>query len=153
MLNIFLIILFLLAVAVCILFIKRGKASSNNKAIGVIDGKLAPCSSKPNCVCSEFPDNASHYVEPINVKGVNTGQHFYRLRKAIEACGGKIQIDTDDYVAATFTSRIFKFVDDVEIRLDKEAQKLHIRSASREGFSDLGVNRKRVAKIIDAYKR
>lgn len=153
MLNKILIVFFLLILAVAVLFFFRGKASKNGKAPGLVESKLAPCSSKPNCVCSEYPDDSSHFVEPIDVSHVNTGQHFYKLRKAIEATGGKIITESELYISATYTSGIFRFVDDVEIRLDKEGQKLHIRSASREGYSDLGVNRKRVAKILEAYSQ
>ncbi|MCU7835372.1 MAG: DUF1499 domain-containing protein [gamma proteobacterium symbiont of Taylorina sp.] len=50
----------------------------------------------------------------------------------------------NNYLHATFTSSFFKFVDDFEVRVDHIALKLHIRSASRSGYSDFGVNKRRV---------
>jgi uncharacterized protein (DUF1499 family) len=55
------------------------------------------------------------------------------------------------YIAATFTSKVFKFVDDFEIRIDAEEHQLHIRSASRIGYSDLGVNRRRVEQFRELF--
>ena len=147
----FLIVFFILILAVVFMFFLRSKASKKGHAPGLVNGKLAKCSRKPNAVCSEYSDHTSHYVEPIDVSKVNMGQHFNKVLKAIEANGGVIVTQDDDYVAATFTSSIFKFVDDVEARLDKEEGLIHLRSASREGYSDLGVNAKRIAAIKDSY--
>ena len=55
---------------------------------------------------------------------------------------------TDRYLHATFTSRLFRFVDDVEFRVDESQGLLHFRSASRMGYSDLGVNRKRMQEFV-----
>lgn len=133
------------------MFFLRGKASKKGKPPGIVNGKLAKCSRKPNAVCSEYISDTSHYIEPIDVSKVNMGQHFYKVIQAIEANGGEIVTKNDHYVAAIFTSTIFKFVDDVEARLDKEEGVIHLRSASREGYSDLGVNAKRIAAIKASY--
>ena len=66
--------------------------------------------------------------------------------------GGIIHQDTDSYVAATFRSNIFRFIDDFEIRLDTENKLIHIRSASRVGNSDFGANRKRIEKLKALYE-
>jgi len=60
--------------------------------------------------------------------------------------GGVITSESSDYISATFMSSLFKFVDDVELR-PGAAGEVHIRSASRVGYSDRGVNRKRVDAI------
>lgn len=151
MLNNILIIVSILVLAVVVMFFFRGKASQKGVAVGLVDGKLSKCSKKPNCVCSEFPNDKSHFVEPIDVSQVNMGLHFHKVSKAIVANGGIIVEETDDYIAAKFTSGLFKFVDDVEVRLDKEAKVIHLRSASREGYSDLGVNAKRIEAIKSSY--
>ena len=151
MLNKFIIVLAVLILVVVVMFFLRGKASKNGRAPGLVDGKLAKCSRKPNAACSEFADDTSHYVEPIDVSKVNMGQHFYKVIKAIEANGGEIISKNDHYAAATFTSSLFRFVDDVEVRLDKDNGLIHLRSASREGYSDLGVNAKRIAAIKSTY--
>ena len=58
----------------------------------------------------------------------------------------------DDYLAVTFTSSIFRFVDDLEIRIDTDQQLIHLRSASRVGRSDGGVNRKRLERLKMAFQ-
>ena len=151
MFNKFIIVGAVLILLVIVMFFFRGKASKNGSAPGLVDGQLAKCSRKPNGVCSEFAYDTSHYVEPIDVSKVNMGQHFHKVIQAIEANGGEIVTKDDHYVAATFTSLLFKFVDDVEARLDKENGVIHLRSASREGFSDLGVNAKRINAIKASY--
>ncbi len=147
--KILLLVLFL-ALAVVIMFFFRGKASQNGQAPGLVGGQLSKCSSKPNCACSEYADDDIHFVKPIDIAGQNPAQVWSKLQKAIESTGGIIVESSNDYLAATYTSGLFKFVDDVEARLDIQNNVIHIRSASREGYSDLGVNAKRVAAIKSA---
>jgi uncharacterized protein (DUF1499 family) len=64
--------------------------------------------------------------------------------RIIKELGGEIVVATDEYVAATFSSSLFGFIDDVECRLDASPKRIQIRSASRVGHSDLGVDRKRM---------
>lgn len=120
-----------------------GKRPSN---LGVRDGKLAPCPSTPNCVCSQSED-AEHKIEPLTYK--STPQvAFSQLKQAIESQPRtKIITQSPNYLYAEFTSAIMKFVDDVEFYLDEDAKVIHVRSASRLGQSDLGVNRKRIETI------
>jgi len=65
--------------------------------------------------------------------------------------GGSVQLEKADYLAATFTSSLFRFVDDLELRIDTVQKTIHLRSASRVGHSDLGVNRKRVERLKNAF--
>lgn len=74
------------------------------------------------------------------------------LRRIIEAMPRvRIVRATDTELRAEFTSRLFRFVDDVDCLLDVSAGVIHIRSASRTGYSDLGVNRRRVEAIRAAF--
>ena len=73
------------------------------------------------------------------------------IAQIISDLGGKIAIQNDHYIAATFTSLVFRFVDDFEVRLDTEQRLIHFRSASRVGTSDFGVNRKRVAAVKQIF--
>ena len=66
-----------------------------------------------------------------------------RAVKTVQDMGGTIIIEETYYLHASFTSRIFRFVDDFELRLDVAQNVIQMRSASRTGYSDLGVNRKR----------
>ena len=67
--------------------------------------------------------------------------------------GGTIREESDTYLAATFSSAMFGFVDDLEIRVDSSQKVIHIRSASRVGYSDAGVNKKRAEQLKALYKR
>ena len=124
---------------ILLLFFLLGLKSQKGKARGVVDGHLAPPSSAPNCVSSELDVQPEKKVAPLNGS-------FAQIKEAITATGGTITSETDSYLSATYMSKIFKLVDDVEIRHDKE-NIWHIRSASRVGYSDRAVNRKRVESI------
>jgi uncharacterized protein (DUF1499 family) len=65
--------------------------------------------------------------------------------------GGSIKVEKADYLAATFTSSIFRFVDDLEIRVDPDKNQVQLRSASRVGRGDGGVNRKRIERLKRIY--
>ena len=69
------------------------------------------------------------------------------LQRILEDMGGVVESVQGNYMAATFRSPIFRFVDDFELRIDPASNLLHVRSASRVGTSDMGVNRKRVARF------
>lgn len=116
--------------------------------LGMQQGMLRPCPASPNCVCSEEHSQSSeqHAVEAIKA---NYGA-WKRLTTIITKQGGVIQQDSGSYLHATFTSPVFRYVDDVELRLDADQGLIHIRSASRVGRSDFGVNRKRVERIMQA---
>jgi uncharacterized protein (DUF1499 family) len=58
--------------------------------------------------------------------------------------GGKIMHEDDYYLWATFSTKIFRFVDDLELRMDENNGVIHIRSGSRVGYSDMGANRRRI---------
>ncbi|MCL1471465.1 DUF1499 domain-containing protein [Argonema antarcticum] len=120
-----------------------GKRPTN---IGVQAGKLAACPSSPNCVSSQSQD-AEHKIEPLTYNST-TVEAMAQLKKVIESEERtKIISETPNYLYAEFTSKLMGFVDDVEFYLDEAAKVIHVRSASRLGQSDLGVNRKRIETI------
>lgn len=119
------------------------------EGLGVVDGRLTPCPSSPNCVSSQSQD-ADHHVKPFQYKG-SFIEAKARLLQVIEGMARvRVRAVEDDYVRAEFTSRVFRFVDDVEFYFDRDHKVVHVRSASRVGYSDLGVNRRRVEKIRQA---
>ena len=130
----------------------QAQISRSGTVAGVIDGKLSACPDKPNCVCSEYPEHSAHAIEPIAMRDLSAALVLQKLKNIIEAQGGKIATTREDYVAATFASALFGFVDDLEIRIDAEVGVIHLRSASRVGKSDLGANRKRVEMIKKLYR-
>lgn len=109
------------------------------------EGALPPCPGRPNCVCSEDP-RPDFTVPPLAIDG-SADAARQRLEALVQAMGGRIERVAPDYLHATFRSRIFRFVDDLECRLDARAGVIHLRSASRVGYSDLGVNRRRVEEL------
>jgi len=113
--------------------------------LGVQNGKLAPCPTSLNCVSSQSQDS-SHAIEPLQFS--KPEEEFHRLRETIAALPeAQIITESDSYLYAEFTSALMGFVDDVEFYLDRDANAIQVRSASRLGESDLGVNRKRIESI------
>lgn len=124
------------------LFSFAGERPTN---LGVTDGQLAPCPATPNCVSSQATDD--HQIAPLRYTGDGT-KALTQVKQAIAALpGSEIMAESDDYLYAEFTSKLMGFVDDVEFYLDDAAGVIHVRSASRLGESDLGVNSKRIAAI------
>lgn len=112
---------------------------------GLMNDQLSPCPDTPNCVCSEDSSSPA-YIAPLSFSG--TAENAWQTVKyAVVAAGGIITIERPSYLQAHFTSRWLRFVDDVELRMDADNQVIHVRSASRVGHSDFGVNRKRVEKL------
>ena len=119
--------------------------ASNPPKVQLVDGRLRPCPNSPNCVSSES-DSASSRVEPLTFQGPPE-KAWSDLKETIREMGGKIEEEHEGYLWATFTSRVFRFVDDVEFRMVSTDGIIHVRSASRVGYSDLGVNKRRVEKL------
>jgi len=123
-----------------IYFFYLGYKSKTGTANGIVNSKLSACSKKPNCICTEFPTDKSHYTDAIKNQLINVEN----IVNAIELSGGVIIKNQPNYISATYTSNIFKYVDDFEVRIDTDNQLIHIRSASRVGHSDMGANLKRI---------
>lgn len=129
-------------------FILLQGCSSNMPNLGVTNGKLAACPSSPNCVSSQA--EGKHFIEPLVVKGTNAEAHD----KVVAVLGSlkrvKVVTNEEHYIHAEFTAAVFRFVDDVEFLFSEalgEGVVIDIRSASRVGHSDFGVNRKRMEAI------
>lgn len=114
--------------------------------LGQVDGTLAPCPDSPNCV-SSFAMDDGHRVEPLPAPSADPIGHW---AVRIEAQGGQVIQRDGQYLHAEFTSRIFRFVDDVELLWDGHSDIMHVRSASRLGWSDMGVNRRRIDELRDS---
>ena len=125
--------------------------ASNPPEVRLIDGRLRACPSSPNCVSSES-DVASSRVEPLTFQGTPETA-WGNLKETLRAMGGRIEEERDGYLRATFTSKVFRFVDDVELRMVSTDGIIHVRSGSRVGYSDLGVNRKRVEKLRTLFNQ
>ena len=109
---------------------------------------LEPCPDSPNCVSTLADTTDSlHFMEPVAVS-VPAPQVIEVVEAAVTLLGGKVTQRSSDRLAAVFTSRVFRFKDDVTFVVDTDTDQLHFRSASRTGHSDLGVNRKRMTALV-----
>jgi uncharacterized protein (DUF1499 family) len=130
-----------------------GNNSKTGKAPGLVAGRLSACPDKPNCVSSEFPDDTSHFISPLRYPASMEDEAMALIKGVIHEAGGKITAEEVGYLSATFTSTFFGFVDDVEGRNDRANHTIHLRSASRVGYSDFGANRKRVDLISGLFNK
>jgi uncharacterized protein (DUF1499 family) len=118
--------------------------------LGLRDGRLKPPTPTPNAVSSQAAD-AAHRVEPLHYAGDGDAA-FARLRDLVAGWPGAVIVsEVDGYLHAEFSTRWLRFVDDVELALDRPAGVIHVRSASRLGYSDLGTNRRRVEAIRERF--
>ena len=113
--------------------------------LGVKEGRLAPPKSTPNSVSSQAdPADKEHYIAPIAFKG-DAGTAMVAVRGAVESMrDANIIRQEGGYLYAEFRTKLMRFVDDVEFFFDAKAGLIHVRSASRLGRRDFGVNRARV---------
>lgn len=148
----FIIITALIIVAITLLFV-FGKYSQKGQAAGLVNASLTRCTTKPNCVCSEHIDDSEHYIEPVTHIQHADIKNMSKAISIIKQMNGTLQSVKKNYIAASFSSSIFGFVDDFEIRVDPQQRLIHLRSASRVGYGDGGVNRKRVEVFKSLYQQ
>ena len=116
--------------------------------LGVHDGRLAACKRSPNCVSSQAnPVDTEHYIAPLHAT-------IAQVRAAVRSMPRSTIIqDSPDYLYAEFRSALLRYVDDVEFYSDGSV--IQVRSCSRLGRRDFGVNRKRVEalrRLIEARR-
>ncbi|WFD10813.1 DUF1499 domain-containing protein [Tepidibacter hydrothermalis] len=120
------------------------------KNLGVKDGKLAKMPSSPNAVSSQT-DIEDKKVEPLKFNGdlEETKTKIINVINNYE--GTKIIKNEKNYIYVVFTTGGMKFKDDVEFYFDENSKLIHFRSASRVGYSDMGLNKKRFNEIQKYY--
>jgi uncharacterized protein (DUF1499 family) len=120
-----------------------GCSGTRPRDLGLQGGRLRPCPDTPNCVSSEVGTAPDKLVQPF---AAPSGRADFARLAALVAAWPRTEVITtsDGYLHAESTSLLLRFKDDVEFRLDSDARVIHVRSASRLGKGDLGVNRKRV---------
>ena len=121
--------------------------------LGVRDGKLKPPSMTENSVTSQaafYPDHPQREyanIAPLPLKGDGPAT-LAKIKAIVEGMeGAKVVKSEPGYLYAQFTTKLMKYVDDVEFWFDPAANVIHVRSASRVGRGDLGVNRKRIEAV------
>ena len=122
----------------------------SKKPIGIVDGKLHPCPKSPNCVSTQAIDE-KHKIEPINYSG-SLKDAKTKIMSIINSLKRfKIITNEENYIHIEFRTATFKFIDDVEFLFDDKEKVIHFRSRARMGYSDMGVNRKRMEEITKLF--
>ena len=114
-------------------------------------GKLSPCPKSPNCVSSLAVDK-EHFIAPIPYGGNNALTKHKLLEILNSFKRTRVVRIEGNYIQAEFVSSVFRFVDDVEFYLDDAVKVIQVKSASRTGYSDFGVNRRRVEMIRKKFE-
>jgi uncharacterized protein (DUF1499 family) len=116
-------------------------------AWGAAPSELPDCPATPNCVSSLPSADAEHRVPPLTIAG-SPEAAWNGLKQVLHDWKRMaVALETDNAIHAEATSAAFRFVDDVDFRLDPAQGLIHVRSASRVGYWDLGVNRRRVEEL------
>lgn len=115
--------------------------------IGLNNGSLMPCNDRANCAITQMVDDQRPNVEPINYSCSRKTAYDLIKQIVLGLARTKIITQKPDYIHATFTSWFWHFVDDVEFYFPENESVIHMRSASRTGTYDLGVNKRRLKKI------
>jgi len=119
-----------------------GEAPARPESVTSLPG----CPASPNCVGSGPGEDAVHAIAPLSFSG-DPAAALDRLKAVMAAEGGRLVREDGRYLHFEFSSRFLRFVDDVECLLDAEHRRIDVRSASRSGHSDLGVNRRRIERL------
>jgi uncharacterized protein (DUF1499 family) len=107
---------------------------------------LAACPSSPNCVSTQAQDEG-HAIAPIRYRK-SRAEAKEALKEIVRSLPRTKLVEEDEsYLHYEFTSLMLRFVDDVEFVFDDESKTIHFRSASRTGYGDLGVNRRRMEQV------
>ena len=157
--------LFLIAVGLVVLVVIAGQAGllgGQRPELGVVDGRLQPPSPTPNSVSSQthlqpgHPQAAYAAVEPLPLKAAGAAASLRVLVGVLQAMPGVTVVEQkDNYLRAQAQTRWLKFIDDLEFWIDPQVNpqqaRIEVRSASRLGRKDFGVNRARLEAIRNAY--
>ena len=130
-------------------FLILGGCTGASPELGLENGYLKKCPDKPNCVNSQVNDK-EHFIKPILVTStqIDTKKHILQILR--ESKRTEVKDVRNDYIRAEVSSAVFRFIDDVEFYFPETQSKemlIHVRSASRLGYYDFGVNRKRIEDI------
>ena len=129
-------------IVVAILFsLLLWKNLSMPKTTGLIDGRLQPCPTSPNCVCC-CHDGKEHYIAPLPFRSENTLDQIQEFISSHYIA--QVVQRTPNYLHIVVTTPTLRFKDDLEFAVNRENNSILVRSASRVGYSDGGVNRDRI---------
>ena len=115
--------------------------------LGVKNNQFQPCPDKPNCVSSFPKQGEKSYIEPIKIIS-NVERAKEKITKILQKNKSvTIRKIENNYIWAEYESAIFRFVDDMEFLISEKDALIHLKSASRKGYSDLGKNKEHIEEI------
>lgn len=114
--------------------------------LGLRAGRLEACPSRPNCVCSDDNDDG-HQIQALRLAQPHADAWAAARRAVLALPRTRIVTEREDYLHAECASALLGFVDDLELHLRAGDGIIAVRSASRLGYRDFGVNRKRVERL------
>lgn len=118
--------------------------------LGVREGRLAPCPATPNCVSSQA-EAADRRVPPIAYTSTTAEAKATLFNIVANLPRSTVVANTPDYLYLETRTPGFGFIDDTEFYFDDAAKLIQVRAAARLGRDDLGVNRRRVEQITQAF--
>lgn len=124
-----------------------GVFTGTPSALGLEESHLLSCPKSPNCVVSQGETDEDHQIAPIEYTTDRDTARELLLKVLTVVPRTEVIEQTDDYIRFQSTSRLLGFVDDGEFYFPKDEAVIQMRSASRMGESDLGVNRRRLEQI------
>ncbi|MGL5049802.1 MAG: DUF1499 domain-containing protein [Fusobacteriaceae bacterium] len=128
-------------------------ATSYGGEVKISEKFLEKCPNKPNCVLSlEEIKDSSQYIEPLHFEDKNVEMTKEKLKQIIQNMGGVIVEEDDLYIKSNFFSSFFKFKDVTEFIIVPDKSSILVRSGAETGYSDFGINRKRIEKIRESMK-
>ena len=125
--------------------------ASRPSNLGVRDGRLAACPDSPNCVSTQAEDR-ENWIAPLTYQGDSDAVIETLAEIVLHQPRTRIIERSPHYLRTEFQSAFFRFVDDVEFYVEAESGRVHFRSASRVGRSDMGVNRTRMELIRSQFQ-
>ncbi len=128
------------------LMVSGNPAVRPDDAAGIRPARLLGCSEGPNCVSTEAQDRM-HKIDVFHLKG-DFSKNWHEIQDIVAKIPRSIIVRADEtYIHAIFKSRIFRFVDNLELLLDPLSGIISIRSGAQSGYWDLGVNRGRAEQL------
>lgn len=126
-------------------------AGERPPTLGLQSGRLASCPQRPNCISSTA--EGEQQIAPIVYAGSRDAARERLLRAVRSEPRAALVTRQDDYLHVEFASALFGFVDDAEFHLPAERPVIEMRSAARLGWSDLGVNRRRLERLRASFEQ
>ncbi|SFJ61422.1 Uncharacterized conserved protein, DUF1499 family [Halobacillus dabanensis] len=123
----------------------------NRSYLGVKNGRLSGCPQTPNCVSTQT-NQTDKKMSPLDfAKDLETTKQLVKeVLNQMERT--TVVTESENYLHCIVRTKWIKFKDDVEFYFDEDTRTVHFRSASRVGYSDFGVNKKRMKEFTEHYE-